>query len=120
MKTFYYSRLGRMTSLLFFIIIFSFSMLSCGTQKETQSGDQASSATAQNETNTEKETKKESKKAKEEPKYIEHIVKEGETLGIIANKYNVTVEELVKLNNIKNPDLIVVGQKLVVPEKDGS
>ena len=30
----------------------------------------------------------------------------------IALKYNTTVANLVKLNDIKNPDLIVVGQKI--------
>jgi flagellum-specific peptidoglycan hydrolase FlgJ len=47
---------------------------------------------------------------KEEPQV--YIVKKGDTLTAIAKKYNTTVQNLVKLNNIKNPDLILVGQKL--------
>jgi flagellum-specific peptidoglycan hydrolase FlgJ len=47
---------------------------------------------------------------KEEPQI--YIVKKGDTLTAIAKKYNTTVQNLVKLNNIKNPDLILVGQKL--------
>lgn len=41
-----------------------------------------------------------------------YTVKKGDTLSEIALKYNTTVANLVKLNDIKNPDLIVVGQKL--------
>jgi flagellum-specific peptidoglycan hydrolase FlgJ len=47
---------------------------------------------------------------KEEPQV--YTVKKGDTLTAIAKKYNTTVQNLVKLNNIKNPDLILVGQKL--------
>jgi flagellum-specific peptidoglycan hydrolase FlgJ len=47
---------------------------------------------------------------KEEPQV--YVVKKGDTLTAIAKKYNTTVQNLVKLNNIKNPDLILVGQKL--------
>jgi flagellum-specific peptidoglycan hydrolase FlgJ len=41
-----------------------------------------------------------------------YIVKKGDTLSAIARRYKTTVQSLVKLNNIKNPDLIRVGQKL--------
>lgn len=41
-----------------------------------------------------------------------YIVKKGDTLSELALKYNTTVAKLVKLNNIKNPDLIYIGQKL--------
>lgn len=43
-----------------------------------------------------------------------HHVKKGETLSKIAKQYNTTVCELVKLNNIKNKNLIKVGQILKV------
>lgn len=49
---------------------------------------------------------------KEKPQI--YIVQKGDTLTAIAKKYNTTVQNLVKLNNIKNPDLILVGQKLRV------
>lgn len=38
----------------------------------------------------------------------------GDNLTKIAAKYNTTVSALVKLNNIKNPDYIVVGQVLII------
>lgn len=41
-----------------------------------------------------------------------YTVKTGDTLSAIAKKYKTTVAELVKINNIKNPDIIQVGQKI--------
>ena len=43
-----------------------------------------------------------------------YIVKKGDTLSAVANKYNTTYQELAKLNNIKNPNLIYVDQKLLI------
>ncbi|OQA45987.1 MAG: Muramidase-2 precursor [Chloroflexi bacterium ADurb.Bin325] len=44
-----------------------------------------------------------------------YVVQSGDTLGNIARRFNTTVAELMRLNNIANPDRIVVGQKLTVP-----
>ncbi len=41
-----------------------------------------------------------------------HIVKTGESLTEISNKYNLSVGFLIDINNLKNPDSITVGQKL--------
>lgn len=41
-----------------------------------------------------------------------YTVKKGDTLTAIAKKFQTTVKKLVELNNIKNPDLIITGQKL--------
>ena len=43
-----------------------------------------------------------------------YTVVRGDTLTAIAKKYNTTVSNLVKLNNISDPDYIVVGQVLIV------
>ena len=43
-----------------------------------------------------------------------YVVKKGDTLGKIAQKYNTTYQALAKLNNIKDPDKIYVGQKLKI------
>ena len=48
------------------------------------------------------------------PQTLTHVVHKGETLSGIAKKYGVTVDELVAWNDIKNPDVIHVGQSLVV------
>jgi N-acetylmuramoyl-L-alanine amidase len=45
-----------------------------------------------------------------------HHVAPGETLFLIARKYNTTVAELVKANGIANPSLIYPGQVLTVPD----
>jgi predicted chitinase/LysM repeat protein len=47
--------------------------------------------------------------------YTTYKVKAGDTLSAIAEKYDTTVEELARLNNIKNVNLISVGQVLKVP-----
>lgn len=43
-----------------------------------------------------------------------YTVKRGDTLSEIAQRHGTTVNNLVKLNNIKNPNLINVGQKLTL------
>lgn len=44
-----------------------------------------------------------------------HVVGKGETLGNIARKYNVTVENLMKHNEIKDPRKLQAGQDLFIP-----
>ena len=48
------------------------------------------------------------------------IVERGHTLSQIAMEYNTSYEYLAKINNIQNPNLIYVGQKLKVPNFDNS
>ncbi len=45
-----------------------------------------------------------------------YTVKSGDTLSKIGAKYGVTVPELAKANGIINPNLIKVGQVLIIPE----
>ena len=56
--------------------------------------------------------KKMGKAAKEKKVY--HIIRKDETLSEIAADFGTTVSALVKLNNLKNPDLIFPDQKLRV------
>lgn len=44
-----------------------------------------------------------------------YTVKKGDTLTRIAKEFNTTVNEIAKLNNIKNVDLINIGQVLTIP-----
>ena len=43
-----------------------------------------------------------------------YVVKSGDTLSEIAEKYNTTVDTLVRRNHIKDPNLIYPGQKLII------
>ena len=45
----------------------------------------------------------------------EHTVASGETITMIASNYQVSKNALTTENNIKNPDLISVGQELIIP-----
>ncbi|MBE9106223.1 peptidoglycan DD-metalloendopeptidase family protein [Nostoc cf. edaphicum LEGE 07299] len=42
-------------------------------------------------------------------------VKPGDTLAAIASRYNTSVSELVKANNLNNPNELRISQKLVIP-----
>lgn len=44
-----------------------------------------------------------------------YTVKKGDTLSGIAAKYGTTVDTIVQLNGIKNPNLIITGQVLKMP-----
>ena len=44
-----------------------------------------------------------------------YIVRQGDTLGRIAQRFNTTVYTLMQLNGIRNPNLIYIGQRLRVP-----
>ena len=44
-----------------------------------------------------------------------HVVEAGETLGLIADRYGTTIEVLLELNDLPEPDIVPVGTSLVVP-----
>jgi len=44
-----------------------------------------------------------------------YVVKKGDTLSEIAKKYSTSVDKLVKINKIKNKNLIFPGQKIKLP-----
>lgn len=49
---------------------------------------------------------------------IYYTVKRGDTLSKIAQLYGVTVEQIVELNNIQNPNLIYTGETLQITTSD--
>ena len=53
-------------------------------------------------------------------KAYEHVVKLGETLYSIARRYGVPLDKLADANNITNPSLVRVGQRLTIPSAGGS
>ena len=49
------------------------------------------------------------------PTPLMYTVQPGDRLGDIAWKHNTTSEAIIRLNNIANPDLLMIGQRLAIP-----
>lgn len=49
-----------------------------------------------------------------------YIVERGDTLWSIAKRYGTTVETLVNKNNISNPNLIYIGERLQITKEESS
>ncbi len=54
------------------------------------------------------------------PEYETYVVRRGDNLNRIAEKYGTTRAKLLELNDIRDPNLLFVGLKLKVPRKDSS
>jgi len=50
------------------------------------------------------------------PSFVVYVVQPGDTLFKIAQRFNTTVDAIVEQNDIENPDVIEVGQKLCIPK----
>jgi murein DD-endopeptidase MepM/ murein hydrolase activator NlpD len=48
----------------------------------------------------------------------EYIVQSGDTLTHIARRFGTTVDAIVQINDISDPDLIIIGQVLEIPKGD--
>ena len=48
-----------------------------------------------------------------------YIVQRGDSLGLIAARFGVSLADLIAVNNIANPNLVFVGQVLVIPGTGG-
>ena len=44
-----------------------------------------------------------------------HVVQMGESLWIIAKKYDISVQDIIEANKIEDANLIKVNQELVIP-----
>ena len=51
-----------------------------------------------------------------EARGIRHTVASGESLSQIAQTYGVTIEQIMAVNGLDDPNTIVVGQELVIPQ----
>lgn len=90
-------RLGTLLSILWIIFLFPQDSLSFSINRDSQ-----------NKIST----------AQSQPITIIHIVKENENLWTIAKTFDTKVSKLVKLNQLKTPDLIFPGSRLVIEVKD--
>ena len=52
--------------------------------------------------------------------FLEHEVQPGEYPGLIARKYNMSLADLLHINNINNPRMLKVGSKLKVMNPDSA
>ena len=50
---------------------------------------------------------------------VHHTVTEGEVLWQIAEQYNLRPETMLWANDIRDPDLLLIGQDLLIPPTDG-
>lgn len=50
---------------------------------------------------------------------LTYTVQSGDTLASIADRFNVSVDDIVSANNITNPDIISIGQQFVIPTGSG-
>jgi LysM repeat protein len=49
------------------------------------------------------------------PEMIKYIVQEGDTLYEIALRYDVTMDDLIRINKMQDPNSLAVGQELLIP-----
>ncbi len=52
------------------------------------------------------------------PNYRVHEVESGDTLGRIATMYDLTIEDIIDVNNLEDPDTLEVGQKIYIPSPE--
>jgi LysM repeat protein len=52
-----------------------------------------------------------------EPRAVDqrYVVREGDSLSIIADRFNVSEGAIMAANGLEDPDRILVGQELVIP-----
>ncbi len=44
-----------------------------------------------------------------------YAIEAGDVLSVLAERFNITLDELMQANDIDDPDLILVGQELAIP-----
>lgn len=57
--------------------------------------------------------------AQEMPNGPVYVVQSGDTLNVIAVRFGVSVDELIRANNLENPNMLAAGQELVIPGLEG-
>ena len=54
------------------------------------------------------------------PTYVAYVILEGENLTTIATKFNLSVDDLMRINGINDPNTVFVGQQLAIPSSASS
>lgn len=49
--------------------------------------------------------------------YVEYVVQRGDLLVAIAERFGVSVEDILAINDIRNPSSLTVGQTLRIPRR---
>jgi murein DD-endopeptidase MepM/ murein hydrolase activator NlpD len=57
--------------------------------------------------------------AQDQPAGPTYTIQPGDTLGVIATKFGVSVDEIINANQIANPNILSAGQQIIIPGLDG-
>jgi len=52
-------------------------------------------------------------------RYHRHQIAKGDTLGTLAKRYRIQVDDIITMNSIRNPRSIQIGTNLILPLKEG-
>lgn len=86
-------------------------------ESDDEDAGQSDDTMAEDEALLEEETSEE--EAVEETTDLQtHVVQPGQTLNQIARRYGVTVDALIDANKLANPDVLRIGQEIIIPNKE--
>ncbi|MCE5209455.1 MAG: peptidoglycan DD-metalloendopeptidase family protein [Chloroflexi bacterium] len=57
--------------------------------------------------------------AQSEPDYPFYIIQSGDTLLVVAERFGISIDDLINLNEIENPDSLAIGTVLKIPGFEG-
>ena len=57
--------------------------------------------------------------AQNDPQGPIYVVQSGDTLNVIAMRFGVSVDDIILVNNIANPNLLGEGTELIIPGLEG-
>jgi murein DD-endopeptidase MepM/ murein hydrolase activator NlpD len=57
--------------------------------------------------------------AQDNPAGPTYTIQSGDTLGVIASKFGVSVDDIIAANKIENPNVLSAGQQIIIPGLEG-
>ena len=57
--------------------------------------------------------------AQEGTTYPTYAIQSGDTLGLIAIRFGVSVDDIIKINDLENPDALAIGTEIKIPGLEG-